>query len=580
MPNAPKWFQEDFSSSISGGNSNVAPDMLSPSTLAWGYNIANRGGRPRTRPYFRYRMALPDGHVQGASYFSIQNGMGVVMIDGSLYRLRIAAPNAETDSYESIPLDFENFPTSDRVWMCQTVESLIIQNGLDNPIIYDGSTATRSNPAAFGVPRGRQMAYGNGRLWVATDKYTLVAGNIRDYNSGSELQFTETNDLNTGGSFTFSEPITALSFMATTGTSDYGSLMVFCERGVFSVRADVTARDQWREIPQFITIILRNVGGSGQNNVVEVNQDIYWRDPEGGIRSVRSALADESGSGNAPISYEVSRLTEYDTKSRLEHCPAIQFNNRLLVGSSPFVNSYGRPAWKSLIALDFAPISTMQGKMAPEYDCEWSGLSITHMFTGRINGKPRAFAIATAEDGSNALWEIMSDTESLIADKILDCATQAITDLRPTSYIETARRDFGNSLHRKRLMRVDVFISYLLGRADMTVEYRADNAQKWRAGGNFTFCAQVNDPVVEGETSHVWKNLNAQHRAQVKTFAIPIVFDPISKRATNTGFQFQFRISWRGHLTITRVVANAIALDEPEYSQNVWDDVCVPNDVT
>ena len=581
MPNAPKWLQETFSSSVSGCNSSIAPDLISDSSLAWGYNITNRGGRPKTRPYFRYRMQLPDGHVQGVSYFSLQGGMGVAMIDGYLYRLRIGAQEAATDTAESVPLDFQNDPTARRVWMCQTVESIVVQDFIDNPIIYDGSTATRSNPVAFGVPRGKQMAYGNGRLWVATNDYTLTAGDIRTGDAGSELKFTETNYLTGGGTFSFPSPITALKFMPTTGTSDYGTLLVSGQEGVYSVRADVTARDSWSQIPSFISTILRHSGCAGQSSVCEVNQDLYWRDPEGGIRSIRSSLADESGAGNSPISYEVNRITEYDSKSLLPDCHAINFNNRLLMGGSPFINYYGGTSWKSLIALDFAPVSTMSGKASPEYDGEWSGLNITHMFTGNICGKPRAFAIACSDTGVNSLWEIMQDTDGQIADKSIDCSTSGLVDVRPTAYFETRRCDFGQINYRKIIRRIDLYISELLGSATVTIEYRSDVSQQWREAGEYTFCAQVNDPVITGETVHVWKNLNPQHRSQVKTFTIPTIRDSITRRATNTGFQFQFRVSWNGHLLVNRIVAHAEPLDQEQYASPLdIEDVCSANNVT
>lgn len=581
MPNAPKWLQETFSSSVSGSNSSVAPDLISDASIAWGYNICNRGGRPKTRPYFRYRMQLPDGHVQGASYFSIQGGMGVAMIDGYLYRLRIGAQESTTDTAESIPLSFQNYPKAKQVWMCQTVESIVIQDFIDNPIIYDGSTATRSDPVAFGVPRGRQMAYGNGRLWVATNEYTLAAGDIRTGDAGSELQFTETNYLTGGGTFSFPSPITAMKFMPTTGTSDYGALLVTGQEGVYSVRADVTSRDTWSQIPSFISTILRHSGCAGQNSIAEVNQDLYWRDPEGGIRSVRSSLADESGAGNSPISYEVNRITEYDSRVLLPYCPAINFNNRLLMGGSPYINYYGGTNWQSLIALDFAPVSTMAGKASPEYDGEWAGLGITHMFTGNIGGKPRAFAISCSDDGTNILWEIMQDTDGQIADKVWSCTSNSIVDQRPTAYFETSRRDFGQINYRKILRRIDLYISELLGRADVTIEYRADASQKWRTAGTYTFCAQVNDPLTAGESVHVWKNLNAQHRSQVKTFSLPTVRDTITRRATNVGFQFQFRVSWQGHMLVHRVVAHAEPLDQEQYASPLdIEDVCVANDVT
>ena len=84
----PAWLSEGFTSALTGVNSAVAPDLVGTSALAWGYNVANRGSRPHTRPYFIRRMTLPSGRVQGASYFGVQGGMGVVVIDGRMYRLR------------------------------------------------------------------------------------------------------------------------------------------------------------------------------------------------------------------------------------------------------------------------------------------------------------------------------------------------------------------------------------------------------------------------------------------------------------------------------------------------------------
>ena len=84
----PAWLSEGFTSALTGVNAAVAPDLVGTSAAAWGYNIANRGSRPHTRPYFIRRMTLPSGRVQGASYFGVQGGMGVAVIDGRMYRLR------------------------------------------------------------------------------------------------------------------------------------------------------------------------------------------------------------------------------------------------------------------------------------------------------------------------------------------------------------------------------------------------------------------------------------------------------------------------------------------------------------
>lgn len=580
MASSPKWLQESFTSSVSGCNSAVEPDLVSPSGVSWGYNVINRGGRPKSRPYLRFRTNLPRGLVQGASYFSIQNGMGIIMVDGRLYRIRIGEIESITDSYEECELGLVNFPNAPRVWMCQTIESLVIQNFVDDAIIYDGSVARRSVPSNDEVPRGKQMAYGNGRLWVAVDDKTLAAGDIRTNVPGSELKFTETNYLSGGGTFTFQNGITGLGFIPTTGTSDYGALMVFGRDSTDSVRADVTYRDQWSSIPSFITSVLRNSGCAGQASLCQVNQDLYWRDSDGGIRSVRSGLSDESGVGNSPISQEVSRLTDYDSRNLLQDCPSMVYNNRLIMGSSPFINYYGATSWKSLIVLDFAPVSTISGKASPEYDGEWSGLTFTHMFNGKINGSNRAFIIACSETGVNSLWEVMPDNSSLISDMVLMCDTNGLGDNSVTSYIETRRVDFGNINHKKRLERIDVYLAEILGTVDFSVYWRTDNNQKWRLANSQQFCANTTDPEVPGETSHIFKNILSQHRTQQKSFTLPVSTDIISKYALHIGFQFQFKIVWTGNCKIQRIVAHASALDETAFAMQIHDDSCITNDVT
>lgn len=577
----PDWLVESFTSSVSGVNSGVEPDLISASSLAWGYNIKNRGGRPSTRPYFKFRMQLPRGRIQGASYFGIQRGMGVLMVAGHLFRLNIGGIEANNDTYEEIALGFPNYPLAKKVWMTQTVESLVIQNLIDDALIYDGSTAERSRPSEGGVPRGKQMAYGNGRLWVAVDERTLVAGDIRTNDKGSELKFTETDYLSGGGSFTFSDGISALGFIPTTGTSDYGALMVFGKDSVNSIRADVTSRDSWSSYPSFITNILRNSGAAGQSSLTEVNQDLYWRDSMGGIRSVRAGLSDESGDGNAPVSWEVSRLTDYDSRELLEDCPAMMFNNRLLIGSSPFLNFYGDTSWKSIIALDFVPVASMATKAPPEYDGEWAGLSITHMFAGKFNGVHRGFMVACSDDGVNSLWEVMPDSNAYISDWIEQCDGEGITPSRVTQYFETARRDFGNINHKKALRRVDVYLADLLGTVDMEVFWRTDNNQVWRSLGTQQFCANTDDPEVEGETSHIWKNIGSQQRLQRKSLGIVPTQDVISKYALHVGFQFQFRVVITGNAKVMRVVAHAEAVNEEQYAMHRYDDSdCVTNDIT
>lgn len=557
----------------------MAPELLRDNQVAWGMNINVRGGKPGTRPNLASRLILPPGLIQGGEFFGVQGGMIVVSIAGRLWRLRI---NGNSFSYENIPLGFDNSGIIKQVWMTQTVETLVIQDGQSNAILYNGSVANR---AVVGqVPRGRQMAYGNGRLWVAVDANEALAGDIRTTAAGSELNFTEATYLQGGGKLFFTSPITAMAFIPVTGQSDYGALLVFGSRESNAIRADITARDDWGKIPGFVTALLRSVGAAGQWNIVAVNQDLYWRDSNGGIRSIRNALADEAGPGSAPISREVSRLVDYDSQQLLPFCSGVYFDNRMLVTSSPYLMPNGGVGWKNVIPLDFAPLSTMGGKSQPAYDGKWNGLNFVKLVGGVFRGKNRAFALTTDDDGINELWEFGTGDR---ADLISNCsdgtsdgtADPALMENPIRCFIEYPRRNFGEPKRRKDLKRCDVYLSDVDGEIDLTVYWRADNSQKWLKWDEASTCAKTTDPA--GPTPHVWKNLVAQYRPQFKTFTIPDDIQEVIKYSAQVGFEFQIRLEWTGKCRIHRMMLMADLLSDPDYADREgFSETCVQENVS
>ncbi len=538
-------------------------------------NIDVRGGKPSTRPDITARLSLPNGLVQGAEYFSVQNGMIVASIAGRLYRLRIMA---QSFAFEEIPLGFVNSGIIKQVWMTQTVETLVIQDGQSDAILYNGSVAPRAGPDE--VPRGRQMAYGNGRLWVAIDANDVVAGDIRTRTAGSELKFTEIKYLSGGGALFFQDPIVGMSFIPVTGVADYGVLLVGGAQQFHAIRADVTSRDDWANTPGFVTNLLRSVGISSQWSFVPVNQDLYWRDSNGGIRSVRNALADETGPGNAPISREVSRLTDYDSQQLLGFCSGIYHDNRLLMTSSPYLLANGGVGFKNLISLDFAPLSTMGGKGQPAYNGQWSGLNFVKLISGKFSGKNRAFAITTDDFGNNQLWEFGTGSKwdlGLVCDPTLG---KTFIPSPITCFVEYPLRNFGESKTRKRIERCDVWLSSVDGEIDLKVYWRADNSVKWLLWDEAATCAKTSDPSPTA-TPHVWKNLTAQERPQFKTFSIPDLTNDIVKYAAQCGFEFQVRLVWTGKCRIHRMMCYATQLQDPDFANRAgFEEACVQDDVT
>lgn len=572
----PGWTPLIFETCELGVSTAFEPELIPDNQLVWMKNGVARGGKASNRPFLKQRMILPTGKVQGVSYFSIQKGMLIMQIAGREHRIRIAN---KSFSSEEIPLSFLNSSALPEVWMQETVGSIVIQDGQSYAIIYDGSTARRSDPTKSEVPMGRMMAYGNGRLWIAINDNELIAGDIKTRTFQSELKFTEGQYFLGGGAFYFPFAQRGLAFIPASGAAGYGSLMVFGEAQMQGVRADIASRDLWATFPGFIQPILLSSGAISHFSIVEANQDLFWRDGTGGIRSVRSsASAEIQGPGNSPLSREVSRITDYESVHRLSQCSAIQFNNRLLMTASPFINMYGTTSYRNLISMDFAPMSSLRGKAPPAYDGQWEGINFVRLVQGQFQNVRRAFAVSTDDDGLNRLWEIVDSGQ---ADLYEACdGSEVVTVNSPVPMvIEYPARSFGDPKRRKRLERCDVFLAGLDGQSELSVYWRADNYQKWSAWDDVSACAKTTDPATNAP--HAWKNLLNQERPQTKTFSIPAAMNEITERALHVGFEFQVRIVLRGKGKIFRTVVYASMLDEEQFAdRDETFSECIQNDIT
>jgi len=303
------WIKAEQLSVQDGANSGFRPDQIGTNQIAWGFNMAVRNGKPHTRGFgLVQRAVLPKGIVQGAGYFSAA-GVFIVSIWGQLWRI---VPTGSSIAVDPIPLTPRNSSLLRQCWMCETSGSFVVQDGQSAPIIYNGAQARRSNILNNELPVGTAMAYGNGRLAVVVNGNQIGVGNITTGVYQSELQFTEETYLSGGGAFYFSSNVTGLGFLPVNNTdTGFGSLMVFGQRFVNSLQLNITQREQWDQIPGFQQVILPNIGSASQGSIVSINQDLYWRDPQGNIWSLRSSQWDALSPGNAPVSFEMSRIVDY-----------------------------------------------------------------------------------------------------------------------------------------------------------------------------------------------------------------------------------------------------------------------------
>lgn len=364
----------------------------------------------------RFRRQVYQG-VGGYVDVAAGQSHALVSVGGVIFRLTFS--DTEVTISDLNPLDRNN--ATAWAYFCQAESYLVIQNGVDLPFIYDGSTLRRSRtgannpdltvaqitqsgttatvetaaphpfvagdyielagpdmPAVYSsqfyvesaatpttftielessapdvvtgdlvarycpeVPVGTIMAYGQGRLFVASADFTemvagdLVQGDIRNQ-VANLLRFTETTYLSEGGAFRLPTPagrITGLSFVATQDTATgQGDLTVYGEHGAGTLYVSLP-REQWKD-QAIQRVLFTNIGCTSQDSIVDVNGDQFFRSLDG-ERSYRMARAEFSSYGQTPLSAEVSRVLDLDNPDYLDRASGVLFDNRLIFTCAP-----------------------------------------------------------------------------------------------------------------------------------------------------------------------------------------------------------------------------------------------------
>lgn len=165
-PFTPKALYDFLASFEAGMDGGTSPLLLPKNQMAYAENITVRGNFASTRPAFWKRTltfnggiqaAFEGGRFQGCCYLKPVPIGGnstldslIVAIGGKIYRISIGGNTFSVDDISPSPA---NPSTDDIMWMWQTENYVIIQDGISQPIIYDSSRLTtfRSNPGSPGT---------------------------------------------------------------------------------------------------------------------------------------------------------------------------------------------------------------------------------------------------------------------------------------------------------------------------------------------------------------------------------------------------------------------------------------------
>ena len=372
-------------------------------------------------------------------------------------------------------------------WMVQAENFVIIQDGVSDPLIFNGVGIRRANVDE--IKCGRMMAYVNGRIWYAlANGFSFRATDIvyGDGTRASVLKETENTFLNSGGDFAVPSDSGGITAMGIPGNPDtslgQGPLLIFTPKYVFSINAPVD-RDVWKNLNYPIQAIsLLTNGALGSRSAITVNGDVFYRAVDG-VRSFIIARRSFNDWGNTPISNEVLNITDNDQTNLLWASSAVVFDNRLLMTAQPRYNSEG-VIHKALLVLDFDLITSMRKKFPPAWAGIWTGLDVLQVLKSENAYGDRCFVLARGADGSIQFWEISKSEKE---DNSVANGPSSIEWL-----VQTRAYNFEIPFGLKRLDSGDIFIDALDGTAAFNVQYRPDQYPGWLDWANWSECAKTN----------------------------------------------------------------------------------------
>lgn len=574
----------------SGMNSGRDPVLLTQTECAFASNVTFRNGFPTNRQKFM-PMQLKDGGALGGApggltTFQSSNFQGATVYDiddfeqhimamagGTLYQLDINGGITITGIHN----DGQSVALAPQVWMCQADTYFVIQDGTSTPLIMEGLLSAR-RAQGDEVPVGTAMAYGQGRLWLAQGRQ-VVAGDILG-GPTSVVSFTEQTYLSEAAYFGVplnTGNVVGLVFIEQGDTqTGQGELLLFARLAAYSIQASVPreatqTQPGWQGTPGMQKVALTNIGGTGARNLVNVNQDVFFRSKDG-WRTFRTARNEAYGWGGAPISNEMLRVLYTDSLQLLDYASSCIFKNRVFLTCTPSPypkNITGGGAIfhnlcvldlqvvssvinRSNLAYEFSPYFSQRG--SPAYDGVWTppnGLEILQLVQAEIAREERLFAFcynpATAK---TEIWELVDYLA-------FDDQTIPIT-----CQIETKTYDFKLPDTLKELRRCELYFTATEASIDVTVEFRSDGYPNWVLWGQCTLPGHQQPCTLDTAACQSPGCPVEGYWYQWKMPTPPNTCDPNTNKLIRVGFHFQLRITWTGPATLLMVMLHAEELVE------------------
>jgi hypothetical protein len=527
-----------------------------------------REDRNKTRPSIRSltlefaseeeRIWFEGANGQGAFFYnqypSFLNPVIVCSVGGRIYGITVQGTTGTvTKIFDGNAREYLH------AWFCQGFQYLFIQDGINAPVIWDGTTVRRSDITKNEVPIGSVMAFIHGRLVVASaDGLNKIF--VGDIAYGDEktspaniINFTEQTYWAEGGNFdapTFIGDIQGLYSMPflDTGTGQ-NELVVMGTAGFTSLDLS-TPRTQWID-NQVQRVALIGTGCVGSHAFAGLNGDVFYR-AQDGIASYRNARVEYSQSWRqTPVSREVNYWIRPDRTDLLENIPMVTWQNMVITGCSPLISPPTNPCFgfhrycRGMVVFDAQSMSTAGRQGEPVWHGAWTGIRPWAFAEGRIGNASRCFAFSYDRDGKNRLYEMtLQDGDDFFEEE--PRSIFSFFTSRELGSVEARTSTF----EPKLLTGGVIEMGDILGASTFQVQYRPDAAPCWVDVSNGTpGCDCPNPPTTEGCMNTSWPVWARKYFSQVPAHKCI----PGTKQPAGVFHHCQVRVLMNGCMEVLRL---------------------------
>ena len=574
---------DGFSALTGGMNSGLDPQLLQTSQYARGINLTTRGGLAATRPAFPLLAALGPGPLQGSGVLRLEGREHVLYaVGGKVYAVGSSGP---VEVWAGLS------PSAGFVHFTQVYRWMVAQDGVSRPAVFeevDGSVVRLARDAELEpdssdtrvclVP-GTVGCYAHGRYHYVPSKnpqllpeleidpddetrYTdaslnavpvpstesglvgFVSSDILDsLNPYKVFQMSEHRVLDEGGLASLPSEFGFVRGMlpmrgAATGTG-MGALYVFGSRGVsaFDVASPRSSAGGkgWKDIG-FSQVAFSGVGTASPFSLVSINDDIWYVDHRGEVRSLTYDASQLSQSGyaspalfNVSKSFEATRWVAETDPAYLPRLSAAHADNRFhwtLCGG------------RAVGSIDFAQTHSANPSEIPIlHEGIWTGFQVE-----RVLSVSDGLRLIVSEAGSLYLLGIGGEKD-LGRSKI---RSELVTREMPGWYNEQMTWTW-----QKKLLAVELHVSGVSMPTSVQVYFRPSGWPSWTLLGEKALYVKEGTPpqsrVLEFKPN----------------YAVVQECDPVTKKSLYFSRAFQFKIVWTGRAALRRFVAWAQRVPEP-----------------